>query len=167
MKPNKKSLGKKARSELPQLLSKFSELDPIQTKKDIDSGSFKIDDYKITNEDVIFDNEIKEGYSSSTTEEGASLILDMSIDEKILSKGLAREICRRIQAKRKEMNLPIEDTIVLDVWLAKGNPELLEADWTWIQSETRASSASLNVGENNKEESFEIDSNRIYYSVKQ
>ena len=91
----------------------------------------------------------------------------MSIDEKILSKGLAREICRRIQAKRKEMNLPIEDTIVLDVWLAKGNPELLEADWAWIQSETRASSASLNIGENNKEESFEIDSNRIYYSVKQ
>tara|TARA_B100001750_G_scaffold191128_1_gene161459 strand:- start:1614 stop:4811 length:3198 start_codon:yes stop_codon:yes gene_type:complete len=167
MKPNKKSLGKKARSELPQLLSKFSELDPIQTKKDLDSGSFKIDDYELTEEDVIFDNEIKEGYSSSTTEDGASLILDMAIDEKILSKGLAREICRRIQAKRKDMNLPIEDTIILNVWLAEGNPELLDDEWDWIQSETRASTASLNIGENSDEESFEIDSNQIYYSVKQ
>ena len=91
----------------------------------------------------------------------------MSVDEKILSKGLAREICRRIQAKRKDMNLPIEDTIVLDVWLAEGNPVLLENEWSWIQNETRASSASLNIGENSDEESFEIDSNRIYYSVKQ
>ena len=91
----------------------------------------------------------------------------MSVDEKILSKGLAREICRRIQAKRKDMNLPIEDTIVLDVWLAEGNPVLLEDEWSWIQNETRASSASLNIGENSDEESFEIDSNRIYYSVKQ
>ena len=91
----------------------------------------------------------------------------MSVDEKILSKGLAREICRRIQAKRKDMNLPIEDTIVLDVWLAEGNPVLLENEWSWIQNETRASSASLIIGENSDEESFEIDSNRIYYSVKQ
>ena len=91
----------------------------------------------------------------------------MAIDEKILSKGLAREICRRIQAKRKDMNLPIEDTIILNVWLAEGNPELLDEEWDWIQSETRASNASLNIGENSDEESFEIDSNQIYYSVKQ
>ena len=166
MKPNKKSLGKKARSELPALLSALSALDPIKTKKELMSAPLKINNYEITEEDIIFDKEIKEGYSASTTEEGVSLIIDMSVDNNIISKGLAREICRRIQAERKEMNLPIEDTIVLDVWLADGNPELLEGDWAWIQNETRASSASINIGDNTNKESFEIDSNRIYYSVK-
>ena len=35
----------------------------------------------------------------------------------LLSKGMARDIVRRVQAKRKDLNLEIEATIDLEVWL--------------------------------------------------
>ena len=46
-----------------------------------------------------------------------SLVLDMNDTPALLSKGMARDIVRRVQAKRKDLNLDIEATIDLEVWL--------------------------------------------------
>ncbi|RJU86145.1 MAG: hypothetical protein DWC02_05180, partial [Candidatus Poseidoniales archaeon] len=70
---------------------------------------------------------------------------------------------RRIQASRKDMNLEIEDTISLNVWM-KDAPELFDSDRSWITNETRASSANFNLGEG-EGDSFEVDGATIWYTV--
>ena len=87
----------------------------------------------------------------------------MSDSPELLSKGLARDITRRIQATRKDLNLAIEDTISLEVWM-KDAPDLFEEDRAWIINETRASKAAFNAGEGSGE-SFEVDGSTIWYNV--
>ena len=87
----------------------------------------------------------------------------MSDSPELLSRGLARDITRRIQAARKDLDLAIEDTISLHVWM-KDAPELFEEDSAWIVNETRASSADFKIGEG-EGESFEVDGATIWYNV--
>ena len=87
----------------------------------------------------------------------------MSDTSELLSKGLARDITRRIQAARKDLDLAIEDTITLEVWM-KDAPELFEEDRAWIINETRASSTQFNTGEGSGD-SFEVDGATIWYDV--
>ena len=89
-----------------------------------------------------------------------SLVLDMEIDEDLLSKGLSRDIIRRIQAKRKDLDLEIEATINLSVWIEDG--KLSNRDWERVVSETRSEKAYLNEGVANDDAiEFEVDGVKI------
>jgi isoleucyl-tRNA synthetase len=95
-----------------------------------------------------------------------SLVLDMSIDDALLSKGLAREIIRRIQSQRKEMDLDMEASIKLEVWLGEECPELVEYDWAHLRNETRASHATLHVGEGPSDAIFfDVDGANISFKI--
>jgi hypothetical protein len=85
----------------------------------------------------------------------------------LLSKGLARDITRRIQAKRKTLNLEIEATIDLEIWM-KDAPELYAVDQQWVVTETRAAAAVFHLeGETPSEqsESFEVDGTTVWFTV--
>jgi isoleucyl-tRNA synthetase len=125
-----------------------------------------ISGYEIGADDIELRRVEREGYAAQTVqiaESSVSLVLDMSDSPELLSKGLARDITRRIQASRKDMNLAIEDTITLSVWM-KDSPELFTPDKEWIISETRASSANFNSGEG-EGDSFEVDGATIWFTV--
>ena len=132
----------------------------------IDAGNLVIAGYEITSDDIELRRVEREGYAAQTLQmddSSVSLVLDMTDSPDLLSKGLARDITRRIQASRKDMNLEIEDTISLMVWMQNA-PELFEQDRNWIVNETRASNSQFNIGEG-QGESFEVDGATIWYSV--
>ena len=107
--------------------------------------------------------------STFATEESGdiSLVLDMVLNDTLLSKGLAREITRRVQSKRKDLDLDLEDTITLNVWLSENSPKLNSSDWEYVKSETRASSSDLQYASPSEEsESFEVDELKIYFNLK-
>ena len=84
----------------------------------------------------------------------------MEIDDDLLSKGLSRDIIRRIQAKRKDLDLEIEATINLSVWIEDG--KLSNRDWERVVSETRSEKAYLNEGVAiDKSIEFEVDGVKI------
>ena len=90
----------------------------------------------------------------------------MQISPELASKGLARDIIRRIQQKRKDLGLDIEENIELTVWLGEGNPELLDNDWRHLQNETRAGVATIKSGEGlENSDEFEVDDCKIYFKV--
>ena len=122
----------------------------------IEAGNLTIAGYEISKDDIELRRVEREGFAAQTvqiTNSSVSLVLDMSDSPELLSKGLARDITRRIQAARKDLDLAIEDTISLEVWM-KDAPELFEEDTNWIITETRASNSVFNIGEGNGE-SFE------------
>jgi len=86
------------------------------------------------------------------------------LNEELMSRGLARDIIRRIQSKRKELDLDVEESISLSVWIEGG--VLADEDWKHVQTETRAGSATLNEGEvAGDADVFEVDGVSISFSV--
>ncbi len=96
-----------------------------------------------------------------------SLVLDMNDTPELLSKGLARDITRRIQAKRKDLNLEIEANIDLEVWMSNA-PELFDNDKLWIVNETRASGVIFHPNSDTPShdtDSFEVDGCKVNFTV--
>ena len=169
--PNHKVLGKKCRADLPKVLSELANIDSEILLADIEKGNVNVEGYDITMEDVSLRRVEKEGFAAATFADeelgDISLVLDMTINENLLSKGLAREITRRVQSKRKDLDLDLEDTITLNVWLSENSPKLNSSDWEYVKSETRASSSDLQYASPSEEsESFEVDELKIYFNLK-
>ena len=108
----------------------------------------------------------QEGYAAATISDedvgDVSLVLDMVLDEDLQSKGLARDIIRRVQAKRKDLDLDVEATIALSVWIE--GLDLSESDWAHVQSEVRAGTAELNQGKTQGDH-FEVDGVSVNFVV--
>ena len=168
--PNHKVLGKKCRADLPKVLSELAKIEAEIFLSQIEEGKANLAGYDINLEDVSLRRVEKEGFAAATFADeelgDISLVLDMELNEDLLSKGLAREITRRIQSKRKELDLDLEDTITLNVWLSDNSPKLNPKDWEYVKSETRASSADIKDTSPSKDsESFEVDEAKISFSL--
>ena len=165
--PNRKALGKKCRSDLPSVLAQLDLADPEALLLEIEAGIAALGGYEITMADIEIRRVEKDGFAAQTLsfDEGdVSIVLDMDLDAGLLSKGLARDITRRVQAKRKELDLDVESTIQLSVWI--DGLELAEADWTHVQRETRTGDASLNSGKPaSGAESFEVDGTNVSFLI--
>ena len=170
LEPNRKALGAKCRSDLPAVLAKLDTADPDSLLLEIEAGIAALAGYQITMSDIEVRRTEKDGYSAATLADedfgDVSLVLDMVIDEELMSRGLARDVIRRIQSKRKELDLAIEDSISLSVWIE--GAEMADEDWAHVQSETRSGSATLNEGSApNEADSFEVDGITIVFRVSQ
>jgi len=173
--PNFRALAPRARGDVNSIAAEIRNADnPAAMLEAIKAGKLDIMGIKIEESDVEVKRVEKSGFAASTIQVGqgdesyhVSLVLDMNDTPELLSKGLARDITRRIQAKRKDLNLDIEATIELEVWM-ENSPELFQADQDWIVAETRARSAIFHPnGEspNSSTENFEVDGTKIYFIV--
>jgi len=169
--PNHKALGAKCRSDLPKVVKELEGADSETFLSDVKSGSAKLAGYEIAEEDIEIRRVEKEGFAAMTfsveNSGDVSLVLDVSVDDDLLSKGLAREITRRVQSKRKDLDMDIEDTIDLTVWLAESSPKLNPEDWEYVRSETRSNPAELSYSKpSNNSDKFEVDGEKINFSLK-
>ena len=168
--PNHKVLGAKCRADLPKVLAELSNVKSEVLLSEIEAGNAKLAGFEITMNDINIKRVEKEGYAASTFEVedlgDISLVLDIEITEDLISKGLAREITRRIQSKRKELDLELEATISLKVWLEPESPKLNSEDWGYIVSETRSKPAELIIGAcDTNLDNFQVEENKIYFKV--
>jgi isoleucyl-tRNA synthetase len=166
--PNRKILGAKCRSDLPAVLAQLETADPDSLLLEIEADIAALAGYHITMDDIEVKRIEKDDFAASTLSDEAfgnvTLILDMNTDAELLSKGLARDIIRRIQSKRKDMNLEVEAMINLSVWIQ--GLSLNNDDWQHIQNETRAGFAKLNEGEiPSDENSFSIDNITVFFNI--
>ena len=92
----------------------------------------------------------------------------MNDTPELLSKGLARDITRRIQAKRKDLNLEIEANIDLEIWMSNA-PELFDEDKQWIVNETRTAGVIFHSEDDELSDdcdTFEVDGTTVSFTVK-
>ena len=173
--PNFRALAPKARSEVNSIAGEIKNAeDPVAMLESIKSGNCEIMGVKIEESDIEIRRTERSGFAASTIQVGQgddssqiSLVLDMNDTPELLSKGLARDITRRIQAKRKDLNLEIEANIDLEIWMINA-PELFDEDKQWIVNETRASGVIFH-SENDKSpddcDTFEVDGTTISFTV--
>lgn len=172
--PNFRALAPKARAEVNNVAKAIRESEhPNALLKDIENGGAEVLGVLVERSDVDVKRVEREGFAAQTVEvelDGetvhVTLVLDMNDSPALQSKGMARDITRRIQAKRKDLNLEMEATVSLEIWL-KEAPEIGEADRSWIAHETRATAIEFHLDADGPEhaERFEVDGTRVAFTV--
>ena len=173
--PNFRALAPKARANVNAVANEIkASQDPEALLAAIEAGTCEIMGIQIEMSDVELKRAEREGFAASTVQIGQgdeashiSLVLDMNDTPALLSKGLARDITRRIQAKRKTLNMEIEATIDLEIWM-KDAPELFDEDQQWIVNETRCAAAAFHPTDLQAPadaDSFEVDGITVWFAV--
>jgi isoleucyl-tRNA synthetase len=109
---------------------------------------------KLTEKHVTIKRVLPEGFVSETFEYG-EILLDLHRTPQVESLGFAREVIRRIQEMRKELDLDIEDYIEASVGVDDERIlDLLEARKRYISVETRAKVLGISTISETKMEGY-------------
>jgi len=97
---------------------------------------------RLTTDDFEVVEHEKEHFAKATIQD-ITLFLDTMVTPALEAEGLARELIRRIQSMRKEMNLDVEDRIRTEIAVDMEKRKVLQ-EWTaHIQEETRSKTVSF------------------------
>ncbi|WP_456419120.1 isoleucine--tRNA ligase [Methanocaldococcus infernus] len=110
VKPNYRELGKRYKSEVPKVVEALMKVDGKELMEKLKESSVIIDGYEIKPEYVSIKVEIPDNIAGVEFSKG-TVFINTEIDEELLKEGLMREVIRRIQAMRKELDLDIEERI--------------------------------------------------------
>ncbi|MHA1506214.1 MAG: isoleucine--tRNA ligase [Candidatus Asgardarchaeia archaeon] len=141
LKLNYRSLGPKYKALLPKISKKLEEVDVKEVEKTFSKvGKITLEvggeEVIINKEDVILEKEaVDEGWVYSSKGD-IEVVLDARISEDLFYEGIARDIVRRIQQMRKEMDLDYTDRI--KIYYAGTAPveEAFKRHLDYIMSET-------------------------------
>ena len=174
--PNFRALAPKARAEVNNVANAIrNSEDPEGLLSAINQGTAEVLGVAIEPADVEVKRVEREGFAAQTVEAvglddnlQVSLVLDMNDTPALLSKGMARDIVRRVQAKRKDLNLEIEATIDLEIWMTNA-PAMRDEDEHWVATETRAAGCAFHPTDAQPPEGadrFEVDGTVVHFKVK-
>jgi len=147
LKPNQSSIGKRLKEKAKIVFSKLEQMDKDKLYKDLIKNNkieLIVDGKKIilTKEDFEIIEKEKENIARAEME-GIILLLDTTLTTDLESEGFAREIIRRIQSMRKELNLDVEDKIITEIKVDAEKKSFLQKWEDYIKGETRSNKISF------------------------
>jgi len=148
--PVHKKIGPVYKSEAKAVVEAIASADPAEVKRQLDSGdatvSFAGKEYKITAEMVAIKELPPQNLSAAEFSRGF-VYVDITLTPELEAEGYAREIIRRIQDMRKELDLRVEDQIraIVDIE-SKPILDLALQKKEHIAGEVRASNFQLGLG---------------------
>jgi isoleucyl-tRNA synthetase len=104
--------------------------------------SIGIEKIHLTEDDFDIVEQVKEHYAKATIPD-STIFIETTVTPELEAEGLAREIIRRIQSMRKEMNLDVEDRIVTEISLDADKIKTLTLWQDHIKDETRSQTVSF------------------------
>ncbi len=168
--PNYRELGPSFKKLTPKVAEVISSRQEEVAKSIISEGTYKAE---VDGVSVVIERRhvnIKAYYPEwlSVKETSLGIVgVDTRLEKSEIMEGLAREVVRRIQAMRKEMNLPVNAFI--EAWVT-GDSEILEAVRelkSYVENETR--SKQLHIGEEGPGNAFsrewEVDGKRVTIKI--
>jgi len=153
--PVHKKIGPVFKGESQKVVDAIKGSDPLKLREKLGPNSKEIKEYdllvggksfKITSEMVEFRKKIPENLSAAEFSRG-TVYVDITLTPELEAEGYAREIIRRIQDMRKELDLRVEDRIrvVVDIE-SKPILDLALRQKDHIASEVRAAEFELGLG---------------------
>lgn len=142
VKPRFSRLGPKYKEKAKQITQVLETQDKqelyqqLQKKKEVvlAIGAEKI---RLTADDFEVVEHEKEHFAKATIQD-IVLFIDTTVTAALEAEGLARELIRRIQSMRKELNLDVEDRIITEIALEAGKRAALGEWQDHIKEETRS-----------------------------
>ena len=133
-KGNFRALGRRFGKDTPRVAASIAATDAAALAAALSAhGVATVDGIEVTTDEVIVSERPREGWSV-VNEQGETVALDLELTPELVQAGLAREVVRLVQERRKSSGLQVSDRITL-AWAADG--DLAEAIRT--QAETIAS----------------------------
>jgi isoleucyl-tRNA synthetase len=169
-KPNLKTLGPKLRGDIPLVASKLAEVDGAKIVKTLESiGKYEVVlDGKIIEletEDILFETELPENIVTADFE-GGSVFVDTELTKEILSESMARELIRRIQDMRKDLDLDVEANIQVHIDCSLQFRELIKSFLGFISHEVRAQKFVFNPIEGDYTKKWKIEEDEVVITIK-
>ncbi|NMA10812.1 MAG: class I tRNA ligase family protein, partial [Methanomicrobiales archaeon] len=147
--PVMRAIGPEFGKEGPKVKALIESADGTALKAAIErDGKAQIDDYEITARHVTFAEALPEGVFAAPMKD-ATVYVDVTLTPALEAEGYAREVIRRIQEMRRQLDLNVDDFIVAAVDVADERVASLIAEEEWqkeIAGEVRA--AALTVRRN-------------------
>lgn len=140
--PNHSHLGPKYKEKAKIILEQLGKLDEFKLYEDlIKNKSIKINlESEIIN--LVKDDfeviEIEKEHIASIKLEDIILFIDTSLTPDLEAEGLARELVRRIQSMRKELDLDVEQKISTTIKISRDKQDLIQEWGSYIKEETRS-----------------------------
>jgi isoleucyl-tRNA synthetase len=168
-KPNMKTLGPKLRGDVPKVAAQLAAADGGQIISKIESdGEYQVElEGKPLNlgvEDVVFDTELPENIVSADFP-GGSVFVDTTLTKEILSEAMSRELIRRIQDMRKDLDLDVEANIIVYVDCGAKFRELVEQHLDFISHEVRATQIEFGINTGKYRKKWNIENEKVDISI--
>ncbi|MCS7131725.1 MAG: DUF5915 domain-containing protein, partial [Hadesarchaea archaeon] len=146
--PNSEALERKFGGLARSIVSYLAKMDASRLRAELQRYGFaglQVDGRKvrITKEDVDFEEVLPEGYVSAEVEVG-KVMLDARLTPELKAECLARELVRRLQTMRKELDLAMEERVDVEIGVyAEEHLKLLASQQDYIVREVRVRNLRL------------------------
>ena len=171
-KPNLKLLGPKLKGDMGKVVKGLKTANGNEIKALLESeGKVEIEGIELTAEEVLFDSELPDDFVSSEFE-GGNVFVNTNITPEIRQEAMARELIRRVQDMRKDMDLDVEANIIVSVETSSEFKDLIVPKSELISHEVRANSLIVTDGEECSGESdgyskeWDIEGEKVIISIK-
>lgn len=162
VKPDAAAIGKVYKALLPQVVKVLETRPAKEIMKAFEKGRFEVGIaghiVSIEPAMVRFERRLPEGVAAVQTPHG-ELYLDLRVTEELREEGYAREVIRRIQQMRKEIDLDVDDYIVVAVRTGRDLAPTLQRQQDLIARETR--SRTLTFTDKAVEEEYVVEWNDV------
>ncbi|MBN1431843.1 MAG: isoleucine--tRNA ligase [Methanomicrobiaceae archaeon] len=149
-----RAIGPEFGKEGPKVKAVIESADAADLKKGIlEDGFYEADGYRITEKHVVFNEKLPENVFSAQMP-GATVCVDTTLNNDLEAEGFAREIIRRIQEMRRQLDLKVEEYITAAVAINDSRiAGLVSGSWKdEIMNEVRAK--DMTVGDENFQGDF-------------
>ncbi|MFY9193888.1 MAG: isoleucine--tRNA ligase [Methanoculleus sp.] len=159
--PVMRAIGPEFGKEAPRVKALLEQSDGTALKAAIErDGVASLDGYEITTEHVTFAEALPEGVFAAPMED-ATVYVDVTLTPDLEAEGYAREVIRRIQEMRRQLDLNVDDFIVAAVDVADERVATLVEAAEWrdvIAGEVRAETLTIrHVDEERPAGSFALE----------
>ena len=171
-KPNLKILGPKLKGDMGKVVKGLKTADGNEIKAELETnGCVTIEGIELNSEEVLFDSELPDDFVSSEFE-GGNVFVNTNVTLEIRQEAMARELIRRIQDMRKDLDLDVEANINVDVETSAEFKDLIVPQSEMISHEVRANSLIITDTEECNKDSkdytkeWDIEGEKVIISIK-
>lgn len=150
LKPDPASLGKAFRALWPKIAAALEARPADEVKRGLDQGKYelRVDGQSVTilPDMVRFERTMPEDVALIETSHG-ELMIDMRVTPEVRAEGYAREVIRRIQQMRKDVDLDVDDYVTTTLHASRDLAAAVEAQRDLVARETRSRILNLVEGD--------------------
>jgi isoleucyl-tRNA synthetase len=164
-KPNRASLGKAFKRLAGPIADAIDALDGDKAHETLSQGgtvavSVEGHDHELGPDHVAFEERDRDGWATTKWED-ILLALHVERDEALLAEALTREVIRRIQEVRKELDLPIDEEVDLTLDVGPEEEAKLTHFLHVLKADTRARQVGFGAAEGFHTKEWDIDGVRV------
>ncbi len=134
-KPNSPVLGKRFGKRFRDIKSRIESLPSSSITKLQEEGKLTIDGDHFSSDDILVYREALPG-TNAVSDRFISIDMDCTLDDSLISEGLAREVVNRIQRSRKEADFKVSDRIRVSFQASGGLLDAIRNHRDYIMKET-------------------------------